>query len=71
MPSFYELQLIIFIVACAVWLFIDQQLSKSRNPREGLASGVSQAVWRLTRQYLIVYAIVMGLSHLLSVLFHP
>jgi len=59
MPTFYELQLIIFVGVCAIWLLIDNRLSKSRSPRESI-SGAGQAVWRLTRQYLIVYAIVMG-----------
>lgn len=62
MPTFYELQLIIFVGVCAIWLLIDNRLSKSRSPRESI-SGAGQAVWRLTRQYLIVYAIVMGESY--------
>ena len=60
MPAFYELQLIILVVACAIWLLIDNQLSKARSPREKFSGGTAQAVWRLTRQYLVVYAIVMG-----------
>ena len=60
MATFYELQLAVFVLACAVWLLVDHQLSKARKSKETVASGASQAVWRLTRQYLVVYAIVMG-----------
>ena len=63
MPTtFYETQLIIFIVACALWLFVDNRISKKRNNSNDFATGVTeQDRSKLTRQYLLVFAIVMGM----------
>lgn len=57
MPPFYELQLILFSSVCLVWLLFDRQLS-SKRPSEHSAPAITMA--RLAKQYLIVYAIVMG-----------
>ncbi|KAK7685555.1 hypothetical protein QCA50_011422 [Cerrena zonata] len=57
MPPFYELQLILFSSVCLVWLLFDRQLSGKR-PSEHSAPAITMA--RLAKQYLIVYAIVMG-----------
>ncbi|KAJ7485793.1 hypothetical protein FB451DRAFT_1350207 [Mycena latifolia] len=70
--SFYEYQLLYLSIACLVAVIADQVVSKSRrrqsakDSREeraegGLSgSGSAGALAALTRQYLMVYAIVMG-----------
>lgn len=64
MPSFYELQLVYFASACLLWLLVDHFLAKRKQKaageRDGLLSNSSNARWRLARQYLTVYGIVMG-----------
>ncbi|KAJ3558607.1 hypothetical protein NM688_g824 [Phlebia brevispora] len=61
MPSFYETQLIILVVVCALWLFVDNRLSKrARAVDQSPNFSTDAARSRLMRQYLIVYAIVMG-----------
>ena len=62
MPPFYELQLILFAVACLIWLLLDRQLSSKRPSEHGASAsgGTFAAMSRLAKQYLIVYAIVMG-----------
>ncbi|KAI0918321.1 hypothetical protein AcW1_009765 [Taiwanofungus camphoratus] len=69
MPAFYELQLIYFTTFCVVFLLVERQLSsrkQSKIPNGDLAapaaasSGSGNVLSKLTRQYLIVYAIVMG-----------
>ncbi|KAJ4490265.1 hypothetical protein J3R30DRAFT_3748467 [Lentinula aciculospora] len=66
--SFYESQLIILTCCCAFFLFVEHILSRrvktSRNASEARMEdgGVSNAtsLTKLTRQYLFVYAMVMG-----------
>ncbi|KZT07017.1 DUF791-domain-containing protein [Laetiporus sulphureus 93-53] len=72
--SFYELQLICLVSFCLVSLLVERHLSKRRaNPKAELeeedghhvtstaaTSGSGHVLSTLTRQYLIVYAIVMG-----------
>ncbi|KAJ6586323.1 hypothetical protein DFH09DRAFT_255134 [Mycena vulgaris] len=70
--EFYEIQLLCLAIGCFVALIADRQASKSRrqlsakDSREeraegGLSgSGSASALAALTRQYLVVYAIVMG-----------
>ena len=62
MPPFYELQLIIFAAICLIWLLLDRQLSNKRTSDHGssMLGGAATAMSRLAKQYLIVYAIVMG-----------
>lgn len=60
MPPFYELQLIIFALVCLVWLLLDRQLSSKRSSEHGSSGGTIPAMSRLAKQYLVVYAIVMG-----------
>ncbi|GJE85334.1 molybdate-anion transporter [Phanerochaete sordida] len=64
MLSFYELQLVYFAAACALWLLVDHLLAKRNQnasaERESLLNNSSSARWRLARSYLIVYGIVMG-----------
>ncbi|PCH34970.1 DUF791-domain-containing protein [Wolfiporia cocos MD-104 SS10] len=67
--SFYELQLICLIAFCLFFLLVERQLSRGRQsnvkaPQHGErdtspAAGGS-VLSKLTRQYLTVYAIVMG-----------
>lgn len=63
MLSFYELQLVLFVSACVLWLLVDHLIAK--RSAHGAADdhalrGSSAARARLTRQYLLVYGIVMG-----------
>jgi hypothetical protein len=71
--KFYEFQLLYLAVACVIGLLADRHASKSRrrlsekDSREeraeggGLSgAGSAGALATLTRQYLLVYGIVMG-----------
>lgn len=73
--SFYELQLVCLVLVCAVFLLVDRQLSKRRRHSDvkaqhdhhlnigagpGAAAAAGTILSKLTRQYLTVYAIVMG-----------
>ncbi|KAG0699543.1 hypothetical protein DFH29DRAFT_936099 [Suillus ampliporus] len=70
MVGFYELQLILLISLCLIFLFLERHVSRRKEKEkdlhtaerlengEGAVSHNSLAT--LTRQYLIVYAIVMG-----------
>ncbi|KDQ58380.1 hypothetical protein JAAARDRAFT_154822 [Jaapia argillacea MUCL 33604] len=72
MPPFYELQLILLTSFCVVSLLLERHVSNKKQARAkehhiengnghvGGASGAASAIATLTRQYLIVYAIVMG-----------
>ncbi|KAH8106346.1 hypothetical protein BXZ70DRAFT_1004605 [Cristinia sonorae] len=60
MSTFYEQQLLILVVACVIWLVVDNRLSRASTQKEHVTQALAQSVWRLTRQYLVVYAIVMG-----------
>ena len=61
MLSFYELQLAFLACLCALWLFFDHRLGKADNTKDAAVSRANgNARPRLMRQYLIVYAIVMG-----------
>ncbi|KAF8882420.1 hypothetical protein BD779DRAFT_1444836 [Infundibulicybe gibba] len=68
--SFYEFQLILLTGLCVCSLLVDHHVSKSRRKGqqrdtaesrlENGKQGGSSALASLTRQYLVVYAIVMG-----------
>ncbi|KAI0084058.1 hypothetical protein BDY19DRAFT_1096838 [Irpex rosettiformis] len=61
MLSYYEAQLVFLGILCGIWTFLDHRMSKGRLDDEGSpsrSSGNSRS--RLMRQYLTVYAIVMG-----------
>ncbi|KAH7928573.1 DUF791-domain-containing protein [Leucogyrophana mollusca] len=69
MVAFYELQLIILVSSCFVFLFLERHVSRKRaaakehHPVERLENGnvpPLSSLATLTRQYLVVYAIVMG-----------
>lgn len=61
MLSFYEAQLVFLGVICAIWTFLDHRMSKGRLEDDGSPSRSTGGVRsRLMRQYLTVYAIVMG-----------
>lgn len=64
MPPFYEQQLVILLVVCAVWLLVDRKLSNKPSPEKldtaFKSAGVGAIASRLTKQYLLVFAIVMG-----------
>jgi len=69
MLSFYELQLVCFVCSCLLFLGIEKQLSSWRRARQKIVDVDSPAstpaatgsvLAKLTRQYLTVYAIVMG-----------
>ena len=61
LPEFYELHLIILSIVCLASLLADKYSKKNRRlgdvVDERLGSG---NLATLTRQYLVVYAIVMG-----------
>lgn len=73
MVAFYELQLILLVTSCLVFLLLERHASSRK--RAAAASGRDyhadrlenggntvpvNALTKLTRQYLLVYAIVMG-----------
>jgi len=65
--EFYELQLVLLGVFCTFSLFLERQVS-SRKPstkthehlENGKPSSAPGSLSTLARQYLVVYAIVMG-----------
>ncbi|TFK48921.1 DUF791-domain-containing protein [Heliocybe sulcata] len=62
MAPYYELQLTILTVFCVISLLLERHVSnKTKENQAGSGHGAtSAAVAALTKQYLIVYAIVMG-----------
>ncbi|OAX34510.1 DUF791-domain-containing protein [Rhizopogon vinicolor AM-OR11-026] len=70
MVGFYELQLILLVFSCLILLFLERHVSRRRDKEkdlhvvERLENGEPtpsrNSLVALTRQYLIVYAIVMG-----------
>ena len=71
MVGFYELQLILLVFSCLILLFLERHVSRRRDKEkdlhvvERLENGEPtpsrNSLVALTRQYLIVYAIVMGM----------
>jgi MFS transporter, MFS domain-containing protein family, molybdate-anion transporter len=69
MVQFYELNLVLLVAFCLISLLLERHAS-GRKPltksfdhaEEGKAVSVPNGLASLTRQYLIVYAIVMGES---------
>ena len=63
LPEFYELHLIVLSIVCLLSLLADRYSKTNRKPKdvvdERLGSG---NLTTLTRQYLVVYGIVMGSS---------
>ena len=64
LPEFYELHLIILSIICFLSLLVDRYSKKNRIVKDVVdeRQGGSSSLATLTRQYLVVYAIVMGLS---------
>jgi hypothetical protein len=76
--GFYEVQLAVLILVCAIGLVLDHRRRAAASnsdidanvPNEKLEEGTSSALpagtgsasMQLARQYLTVYAIVMGMS---------
>lgn len=71
MVAFYELQLILLVISCLVFLLLEHHASSRKRAAtakdyhaDRLENGRStvpvNALAQLTRQYLLVYAIVMG-----------
>jgi len=70
MIGFYELQLVFLVASCLVLLFLERHISRRKEKEkdlhavERLENGEPTAsrnsLAALTRQYLVVYAIVMG-----------
>ncbi|KAG7448548.1 DUF791-domain-containing protein [Guyanagaster necrorhizus] len=72
MPQFYELQLIVLTSFCALTLLIDRHVTRRKSVKLSMvvdhcleqgvpaANGESKSLETLTRQYLVVYGIVMG-----------
>ncbi|KAG1861263.1 hypothetical protein F4604DRAFT_1882473 [Suillus subluteus] len=71
MVGFYELQLILLVSSCLVFLFLERHVSRRKESKEkdlhtaerlenGEPTVSHNSLATLTRQYLIVYAIVMG-----------
>lgn len=63
LPEFYELQLIILSIICLLSLLADRFSKTKRKVGDVVLDSGSLA--SLTRQYLLVYGIVMGPSPLL------
>jgi hypothetical protein len=71
MVQFYELQLVLLTGLCLFFLTVEHYASKNRKPKHKELTGAHlesgsnpNAFAALTRQYLVVYAIVMGESKL-------
>ena len=63
LPEFYELHLIILSVICLLSLLADRYSKKNRRLRDVVDERQgSSSLATLTRQYLVVYGIVMGSS---------
>lgn len=71
MAGFYELQLMLLTGFCIFSLLAERYVSRSKRPLTGRTPddhlesgkvGSASAVAQLARQYLTVYAIVMGAS---------
>lgn len=62
MLGFYELQLAGLATLCALWLFFDHRLGKGGAGKNETVSTNAQSRSQLMRQYLTVFAIVMGES---------
>ncbi|KZT24851.1 DUF791-domain-containing protein [Neolentinus lepideus HHB14362 ss-1] len=60
MVLYYELQLTILTVFCVISLLLERYVSNKRTQAESGHGATSAAVAALTKQYIIVYAIVMG-----------
>ena len=65
LPEFYELHLIILSIICLLSLLADRYTKAKRKPGDVVDKqllGGSNSLATLTRQYLVVYGIVMGPS---------
>lgn len=63
LPEFYELHLILLSIVCLLSLLADRYSKKNRKLRDVVDERLgSSSLATLTRQYLVVYAIVMGSS---------
>jgi len=70
MNGFYETQLVVLVAVCFLSLLVDRSISQKRKRQltqrslhehlEGGTHGQPSAVGKLARQYLVVYAVVMG-----------
>jgi hypothetical protein len=70
MVGFYELQLVFLVSSCLILLFLERHVSRQKDKEkdlhvvERLENGEPtpsrNSLAALTRQYLLVYAIVMG-----------
>lgn len=60
MLPFYETQLITLVIVCAIWIFVDHRLNRKPKDGDQTPSFSDTARSKLMRQYLIVFAIVMG-----------
>ncbi|KAG1763695.1 hypothetical protein EDD22DRAFT_1042779 [Suillus occidentalis] len=71
MVGFYELQLILLVSLCLIFLLLERHVSRRKESKEkdlhsaerlenGEPTASHNSLATLTRQYLIVYAIVMG-----------
>lgn len=73
MVAFYELQLILLVSSCCVFLLLEQHASSRKRAAQRAAKDYhadrlenggsmvpTNALARLSHQYLLVYAIVMG-----------
>ena len=65
LPEFYELHLIILSIVCLLSLLADRYSKKKQKLRDVVDERHgSSSLATLTRQYLVVYGIVMGPSNL-------
>jgi len=70
MVGFYELQLVFLVSSCLILLFLERHVSQRKDKEKDLhvvdrleigeLTPPRNSLSALTRQYLIVYAIVMG-----------
>jgi hypothetical protein len=74
MVGFYELQLIVLVSLCLIFILLERHVSRRKESKEkdlhtaerlenGEPTASHNSLATLTRQYLIVYAIVMGMYH--------
>jgi MFS transporter, MFS domain-containing protein family, molybdate-anion transporter len=66
LPEFYELHLILLSIFCLLSLLADRYAkTRQTSVDERPGSGNSSSLATLTRQYLVVYGIVMGSSYII------
>jgi MFS transporter, MFS domain-containing protein family, molybdate-anion transporter len=76
MLRFYEVQLILLVTLCVLFLFYEKyasprQSTDTDNVKGGPLGKSAVASAKLANQYLVVYAVVMGTSSIITREFQP